>query len=630
MAVFTYIATAIVTAYTGAAVVAGTWAAFAVSVIATGLAAVTSRLIGLGAKGGSGSQDQGVRVQLPPNTETKIPIVYGTVYQQGIITDARISVDNQKMTYVITLSEKTQTGSWSVGDIYWNDQLLRFKTGEPSVVDYSVTQDGQNNNNLKDLVKVNLWAGGSSSTYQIFPVSSSTNAYDIIPNTDSSYQLQDLVFATVELTYNSDKGVTSLPTMTFQLTNSLKNPASVWYDYITSSRYGAGFTATDVNTVTSISVANTYSVYNISNEIPPNQFIRWPNYLSASTGTTATTQVRYEINGVLNTGDTVKTNLEKINLASASFTTFDHKSGQWKLIPNRAITTSEQTLCYNFTDDNIIGDVSLSATSIEDLYNQVEVGFPNKVNRDQTDYFKYNLPAIELNQLETANQLRMTSAMSNNYIHSARVGLIELRQSRADLVVNFQSDYGALEVEAGDVVKVTNSTLGFEEKLFRVTRIRETEGEDGSLVSEITALEYTATVYIDSTLTDLSIQLTSGIPAASGSSGLPAPSAPTTSSVLSSNFTLNTTINASSYPVDAVQFAYSASSTTGFINLSETVGTGSFVSGQTVSQTVSSNEVGIGTWYFRARTRAGTSYSEYSSTSTAFTWDPVIDFGGGA
>jgi hypothetical protein len=55
MAIFTAIATAIVTYATGAAVVAGTWAAFAVSVIATGLAAATARLIGgPGARGGSG------------------------------------------------------------------------------------------------------------------------------------------------------------------------------------------------------------------------------------------------------------------------------------------------------------------------------------------------------------------------------------------------------------------------------------------------------------------------------------------------------------------------------------------------------------------------------------------------
>ena len=168
MAVFTYIATAIVTAagFAGAAgIAAGTWAAFAVSVIATGLAAITGRIVGVGRRGGNQPQDQGVRVQLPPNTETKIPVVYGTAFQQGIITDARISDDNQTMTYVITLSEKTDTGNWSVGDIYWNDQRLNFYNDGYTV--QSSTVGGTTSTNFDNLVKVYVWAGGSDAANQI-------------------------------------------------------------------------------------------------------------------------------------------------------------------------------------------------------------------------------------------------------------------------------------------------------------------------------------------------------------------------------------------------------------------------------------------------------------------------------
>lgn len=629
MAVFTYIATAIVTGL-GFTVAAGTWAAFAVSVIATGLAGLTARLIGVGNRGGAGSQDQGVRVQIPPATENKVPIVYGSAYQQGIITDARISDSNQTMTYVLALSEKTDTGSWSMGDIYWNDQRLVFKSTNTSTVDYSVTSDGANNENFRDLVKVYAWAGGSSSTNQIWGPTPPVPAYSVIPETTSSYNMSDLVFAVVQLTYNSDKGVTGLPTMTFQLTNSLKNPGEVWYDYMTNNRYGAGFTTTQVNTWTSIATDNTYSVYSISNTVPSNQFVRWPTYASTGTQFTATNQVRYEINGVLNTGDTVKTNLEKINLASASWTTFDHKSGQWKLIPNRALTTTETSQCFVFTDDNIIGDITLSATNLEDLYNQLEVSYPNKVLRDQSDFYKSNLDSALRNTLEADNQLRLTAAMVNNYIHAGRIGQIELLQSRQDLVITFQADYSALVIEAGDVIRVSNTTFGFVNKLFRVTRVRETEGEDASLVSEITAMEYDDAVYADSTLTDMSLSIGTGIPSISGSSGLPAPSTPVTVNTGSSQFDLSTTIDATSYPVDAVQFAWSSNYTTGFINLTETVGVSVFTAGTTVNQTVSSNELGLGTYYFKARTRSGSTYSDYSSTSTSFFWDPVIDFGGGA
>ena len=627
MAVFTYIATAIVTYVTGAAVVAGTWAAFAVSVIATGLAAVTARLLGVGSRGSNtGGQDQGVRIQLPPATENKIPVIYGHAWQQGIITDARISNENKTMTYVITLSEKTQTGSWTAGDIYWNDQRLVFKA-DGFTVDYAVTSDNETNNNLNGLVRAWVYAGGSSSTYQIKGPTTPVAAYSIIPNTTSSYAMSDLVFAVMQLDYNNEKGVTGLPTMTFELTNSLKNPGLVWYDYMTSDRYGGGFDVNEVNSWTSIAAANTFSVYSISETIPTNQFVRWPANSATTTLSTLTSQVRYEINGVLSTGDTIKTNLEKLNLASASYTTYDHKTAEWKLIPNRAVTGTELTSTFLFTDDNIIGDISLTATNLEDLYNQLEVSYPNKNTRDQSDYYKFNLDSSLLNQLEPPNQLRINAAMVNNYIHAGRIGQIELLASRSDLLISFQADYSALQVEAGDVVRVSNSCYGFVEKPFRVTRVRETEGEDASLVSEIVAIEYSDSVYEDNTLTDMTFLGASGIPFAAGSAALPSPSAPTTSTINYNLFTIQSTVNNASYPVDAMEFFYATSSTGQFSFITSTPASGQFYANDVVTGTI--NSLPQGTYYFKARTRKGSNYSNLSSTSTAFAWSPTYDFGTG-
>ena len=617
MAVFTYIATAIVTA-AGFAVTAGSFAAFAVSVIATGLAAVTSRLInGTGSRGGGGTQDQGVRVQLPPNSELKIPVIYGRAFQQGIITDARISDNNSVMTYVLTLSEQTTTGTYTVNDVYWNDQRLAFQADGVTVSgSYVPSASGTTfSDNLNDLVKVYVYAGGSTSTYQIKGPTPAVNAYDIIPDCDASYQMNGLVFALVQLTYNGEKGVTSLPTMTFDINNSLKNPGLVWYDYMTNTRYGAGFTATQVNTTTSIDSVNTLSLYSVSNEIPPNQFI----------GNTATTATRYEINGIINTGDTVKTNLEKINLASSSFTSYDHKSGQWKVIPNRKLTQGELDNCYIFTNDNTVGEITLTATSLEDLYNQVEVSFANKNLRDQTDYFKYSLPLIDRNDLEPDNKTQINTALINDYIRAARIGYLELLQSRADLVVQFQATYDALQVEAGDVVKITNDVLGFENKLFRITRMRESESEDGQLLSEITAIEYTATIYTDFTITDATFLPSSNIPVAEDPASYPAPSVPVETSIGDITFFLESTIDSSSLPVDRVEFwATTNTATSGFL-LTTAIKDGQFVANDVASGYVAT--LAQGTYYWRARTQAGTIYSPFSAWSASYYWEPNYDYG---
>ena len=643
MPAFTAIAAYIVTAYTGAAIVAGTWAAFAVSVVATGLALVTSRLInGPGARGGSGggAENQGVKVQLPPNSTNKIPIVYGTAYQQGIITDARISAtSNNTMTYVLTLSEMTDSGSFTVNDIYWNDQRMLFDTDGYTVTATETISfvNGVSSSTINTpfaVGNVRCWtyAGGSSSTNQIQGPTPAIDAWtlfnDCVQTSTSSWAMSDLVFGVVQLTFSPEVGkeVNGLPTITYDITNSLSNPGEVWVDYMTNSRYGCGFTITEINTSTAIG-PDQHSLKNISNEIPGNQYEYWPPN-TVSTATTASNQVRYEINGVLNTGETVKTNLEKINLASASYTTFDHKVGQWSVVANRA-TTSTDTI-FAFTDDNIIGDITLTTTPLEDLYNLLEVAFADRTQRDQVDYYRDSISTSSLNVLETPNEMRLRTDLINNNIQAGRIGLMELYQSRADLVITFVADYSALQVETGDVVSVTNFVLGYTNKLFRVTRVRETEGEDGALAAEITALEYDPNVYTDYYLVDTSVRPTSGVPVYD----IPAPPAPVVSSESPvgpyPNFSLQTTVPAGSYPIDSIQALFSTDGVN-YSLLSTFYGDGVFDPGDTVTAYI--YNLGQGSYYFKARLVSGGIPGTLSEASSQFVWDPTFtgwsyDFGG--
>jgi hypothetical protein len=219
--------------------------------------------------------------------------------------------------------------------------------------------------------------------------------------------------------------------------------------------------------------------------------------------------------------------------------------------------------------------------------------------------------------------------MVNNALHAARVGLIELKQSRVDLIITFRADYSAIQCEAGDVVKITNDVYGFADKLFRISRLREVEGEDGSLTVDVTALEYDSTVYTDETLEDSADVQGSGIPTFGGSSTLPAPSAPiaATISTTTPSFTLQTTISPSSTAPTEVQWWYSTTSTGGFTYFAnEYSATGSFNPGSTVTDVVSLPIEG--TFYFQARTGLGSRYSNLSTSSAVgFVWNPN-DYGG--
>lgn len=633
MPLFTYAASIIVAEFigiAGAAVLGSAGLAFVTSAIAFGLAYGTARLLGLTGGAGGTAQDPGVRVQFPPGTQNKIPVIYGSANTKGVITDARISNENKTMTYVLVLSEKTQTGTFTVGDIYWNDQKLVFDpdNGESHIVRSSVDQNGNGdtNTNYDGLLRIRIYAGSTAATDQIFPpqsTSNTVNARTLLDESDTNYLLNGLVFALVQLDYNSEKGITGLGQMTFQINNTLKNPGNVWHDYISSTRYGAGIPTAQINTTTSISSTNTLSLYSWSNTVPPNQYL--------AGGTTASTQVRYEINGVLSTGDTVKSNLEKITQSCASWTTFDYSAGQWKVVLNRAATQAELDAAFVFNDDNILGDIGITATNLEDLYNNLEVEFASRKIRDQNDYYRAAIAAGERNLLEPDNNLNIRLDMVNNALHAARVGLIELKQSRIDLIITFTADYSAIQCEAGDVVKITNSVYGFDEKLFRISRIREIEGEDGSLTVEITALEYDSGVYTDETLEDSADVAGSAIPTFGGSATLPPPSTPVVATITTTtpSFSIQTTINGSSSQVDEVQWWYNTTSSGTFSYLTnEYSGVGGFSPGVTVSDIVTIPQAG--TYYFKARTGIGGRYSDYStSTSVGFVWNPVVNYDGG-
>jgi hypothetical protein len=617
-AIAAYLVTAIV-GIEGAAILGAAGVSFLTSVVAVGIAAVTSRIINGPASSNRG-QDQGVRITLPPATNNKIPVIYGSVFQQGIITDARISNENKTMSYVLVLSEKTQTGNYTIGDIFWNDQKLAFGTGNNShKVVSSEDPNGDTNDKLKDRVRMRVYAGGTGAGRQIFPVVTGGNTLDarsLLDETDSNYLLTDLVFAVVQIDYSPDNGITGLPPITFQVNNSLKNPGLVWYDYMTAS-YGANLPAEYVDSVSSTGTGPTSLFTHSNDQTGLTQF--------QADGVTPLNQARYEINGILNTGDVVKSNLEKINTASASFTTYDIASGKWKVLCNRAATVGEKASAFTFNDDNIVSEITVSATPYEDAYNQLEVEFASRTQRDQTDYYKDELLPAQRNEGEPDNSLRLKVEMINNAVHAARLGLIELRQSRVDLVVSFTADYSAIQCQAGDIVKITNAVYGFEDDIFRVTRVREVEGEDGTLVAEITALEYSDEVYEEAPLSDFADKPISDIPLFGSTASLKKPAAPTFQNANNiaavPYFDIRTIIPANNVPVDVIDIFYSNTLNGEYVFYASMKPLNTvYAANDVVNMRVSG--VPKATYYVKARLGSRGSYSPISDASSVLDWDP--------
>ena len=208
--------------------------------------------------GGSASTaappDTGVKLQIAPAGENRIPVIYGTAHIGGIITDVKMSNDNQTMWFVVTICEVTG-GLLSSGDpsqfrfnyIYWNSNRIIFKN-DGITADYTVDPSGNIDRSISGLVEVYCFNNGSGSPTIPYHYTAGTlsSAYNIMPDWTANHLMDGLVFAIVKVTYNKEKNITGLANMNFEIRNTMTMPGDCLFDYMTSTRYGAGIDPAEI------------------------------------------------------------------------------------------------------------------------------------------------------------------------------------------------------------------------------------------------------------------------------------------------------------------------------------------------------------------------------------------------
>ena len=476
MAIFTAIATAIVSAIG----ITGFVATIATGLIATGLAIGTAKLLGVYEKPASqaGQRDPGVKIQLPPATDNKVPRLYGRNFTGSIIFDAAISNQNKTMTYAMVISEYNAGDTWTINDIYRDDARLLFSG---ATVTGAEDPNATSATNISGKIRCRVWAGGSAGAKQIFPVGESLNAYDVMPNWTSTNSMDDLVFAVFEMDYDSENGLTALGAITYDLTNSLTNPANVLLDYLRNDRYGAGLSNTFIDT------SSFDNWYTLSSQLV--------NY--TDTANVTQQHARYQIDGAISTFNTVKENINKICLSGGAFFTYNNKLGKFGVVPSAAVSNAYIANAFVFNDDNIVSSISIGSTELFSLYNAIEVEYPSVNQRDQTDVYYAELDPGVLNPNEPYNKLDYRLEMVNDGSRVAQLANIDLNQSRFNTVLTFTADFSAMQVDVGDVVKINSELYGYVDRLFRVMRVTEKEDAEGVITVDLTLLEYSSSVYDD-------------------------------------------------------------------------------------------------------------------------------------
>jgi hypothetical protein len=499
MALFTAAVTAVTTAIkalTLKAVVVGAAKFIGTTLLASGVSRLMAkRQLKSASSGGFG----GGRIQLPPATDNKIPVIYGSAFVGGPVIDAKISTDQKTMWYVIALAEHTDStvgSGYTFGvETYYDGKLVNFGVGAAVA---SLQNNNEGTPQVDTKVAGNLFIyffnNGSSSgvntggqtAIQILsdasiPVAQRWTATDTMTN---------CAFAIVKVIYNADAGTTNLGSLTVRLVNNLTKPGEVLKDYMLNTRYGCAIPLSRIDT-DSLDDLDDYSDELIT-------------YVPVGGG--SATQPRYRINGPIDTANDCLTNLQILVDGCDSWLQYSEMTGKWKVVINQSYLdyTTFNDL-FVVSDSNLISGIQINPIDLNQTYNELEVAYPNFYIKDQTDYQTIKLsdylPGI-MSPNEAVNRLNIDLPVVNEAIQAKYIGLRRLLESREDLTISFQMDYSGIQIEAGDVIRVNSTVYGWTDKLFRVANVAEEKYPDGTLGSSVQAFEYNDTIYADNSIQD--------------------------------------------------------------------------------------------------------------------------------
>jgi hypothetical protein len=561
---------------------------------------------------GSTQLNTGTTVQLQPQTSNKLPVVYGTSFVGGAITDLSITSDNQNLYFVISLCEVTGNGTdnITIGDIYYQGKKCVFDG--PNVTGLIDPSTGLTDTSCNGYLSIYTYSNGSSK-----PLNSSTSAIALMQSSgltytwDNSKLMNNTVFAIVHLTYNQGARTTSLGSTQFEIINPRNSAGDCIYDYLTNTVYGAAIPSSQIDTA-SLTALNTYC----------NEVITFTPYSGGSA-----TQPRFKFNGVIDNKSNVLSTLQNITSCCDCLLKYNEIYGIWSVI----VQTPSYSVVMDINDSNITGAISVQTMDISNVYNIADCQFP-----DLTLQSAFNTATVDLSIVDPAllypneptNSQTVKLPLVNNNVQAQLLATRFLKAARLDLSIKATINYIGLELEAGDVVTVTNANYGWTAKLFRVMQVVQNFQPDGSITVDLNLQTYDPNVFNDVSITQYTPPANTGLSNPNVWGTLYAPtiigSQPT-----AANPSFQVSIESSSAGVtqyaEVWYSAFSSPSTSQLIFAGTTAiqSNGVPYGNSTTLPAVTLTNIPAGNWYFFTRMVNSLGTSIYSPASSVFQWRPT-------
>jgi len=398
---------------------------FWISLIAS---VVASWLVSASVAASAPRREAGTKVNKQSNVAA-IPIIYGERKVSG--TRVFVSNGDSSNTYLYIILALCEGEVNSIGDIYIDDIL-------------------STDSKFNGLVNITKYVGTDvQSADQTF--------IDANIGWTPNHQLKGTAYLAVRLKWSSD-AFTGMPNIqavvqgrkiwTGSTTEYSTNPAWIYRDYLTNTRYGKGLAASFINDTQIVVAADKCNALVLP-------------YAGAAQ------QKIFECNAEIDTDNEILNNVKVLLSGMRGMMTW--ANGQYGLIVEDAGSGT-----FSFDESNIIGGLSIQSETKKNRYNRVIATFTNPLNNWQSDQIEYP-PAGSAEEAQylsedggTELELGINLDTVTDIYMAQDIAEIALKTSRNGLVCQLTGTSEALNVAVGDIVDVSHSTPAFVAKPFRV------------------------------------------------------------------------------------------------------------------------------------------------------------------
>jgi hypothetical protein len=443
------------------AAIAGTawsWAAFA---LGAGLSLVSRALA---PKLNMGSQMGGRSVTSREAAHSR-KIVYGRARIGGNIVYLESTGNDNKYLWLVVAVAGHEIDAFE--SVWFNDK---------KILDGTTYQSGwasSGNSSTSPYVQISQYKGDQTAADSALVSASS--------KWTTNHKLLDTAYMVIKLTYDVDQFAQGLPNISTIIrgkkvlnpsdnsTAWSDNPALCAYDYLRDTKYGLGETAANILT------ASVTTAKGVCDET-----------VSLAAGGT---QKRYTINGVVDTANSIKSNIEQ--MLGSMIGRLVYSGGQFEIHAGAYVAPA-----FTVDESVAVGEITVQTkTSRRNGYNGVKGVFLS----EDDNYILADYPAQISSSYATADgdpiYLDMALPFTTNNIRAQRIAKLALFRSRQQEAITIPCNLSALRFKVGENINVTNARLGYSNKIFEVVGYSMDFASDGQIVVNVDAIETASSIW---------------------------------------------------------------------------------------------------------------------------------------